>query len=141
MGCFLSLCVSEEKSQLSGKNKIHFAHVTYKFSCGSVIKCKFLLGAVLKKRSQEVEQLISCLDDVTSQVSRDVTNLNEALESSANQSENRIEALLQKFNENRVCIYNFHMQATVFLKPVRYFVWLVARTNRTQTLFVPLDWL
>ena len=72
----------------------------------------------MKKRSQEVEQLILCLDDVSSQVSRDVTNLNEALESSASQSENRIDALIQKSNEIRVRIYNFSfsLQATVFFK-------------------------
>ena len=60
------------------------------------------LGAVLKKRSEEVEELLSCLDNVTSQVARDTTNLSEALESSASQSESRIEAFIQKCIENRV---------------------------------------
>ena len=39
---------------------------------------------------------MSCLDNVTSQVSRDTTNLSEALESSVSQSESRIEAFIQK---------------------------------------------
>ena len=74
----------------------------------SCFKCfESYLGAVLKKRSEEVEELMSCLDNVTSQVSRDTTNLSEALESSASQSESRIEAFIQKCIENRVCAQCF----------------------------------
>ena len=64
-------------------------------------------GAVLKKRFLEVKQLISSLDDVSSQVSRDVTNLSGALESAANQSEKKIDAFIKKCNENRVRIFKF----------------------------------
>ena len=70
----------------------------------------------MKKRSEEVEELLSCLDSVTSQVSRDTTNLNEALESSASQSESRIEAFIQKCVENRVCMYKRAIDKLIFFR-------------------------